>query len=160
MCIGISVVDTFGYVARIQGTSMQPTFNNETGQADYVFVNNLATRINGIQRGDIVSFISPKSPNERLIKRVIAISNDTVYTRGYKWPVLKVPEGYAWVEGDHKEGSMDSNVFGPIPIGLITAKVTYIVWPPKRWQYLHSFIPEPNQPLLLQNVLNSESGIS
>lgn len=42
------------------------------------------------------------------------------------------------VEGDHIHNSLDSNSFGPIPLGLLTAKATYIVWPPSRWRHLKS----------------------
>lgn len=50
---------------------------------------------------------------------------------------IQVPQGHCWLEGDHIGHSMDSNFFGPISLGLITAKATYIVWPPSRWQQLY-----------------------
>jgi len=50
---------------------------------------------------------------------------------------MQVPEGHCWLEGDHVGHSMDSNTFGPISLGLVTAKATHIVWPPSRWQQLH-----------------------
>lgn len=58
-----------------------------------------------------------------------------------------MPEGHCWVEGDHTGHSMDSNCFGPVSLGLVTAKATCIVWPPSRWQYLKSTIPENRVPV-------------
>lgn len=82
-----------------------------------------------MERGDIVSFISPKDPNQRLIKRVVALAGDTVQTLGYKDKYVKVKPGHFWVEGDHVANSLDSNTFGQIPLGLLTAKATSVIYP-------------------------------
>ena len=78
-------------------------------------------------------------------------------TLSYKNRELVVPTGYCWVGGDNHRDSADSNSFGPVrhhthpppqpplyfhhspflpqvPLGLITAKATRIVWPPGRLQ--------------------------
>lgn len=91
-----------------------------------------------MNRGEIVSLISPKDPKQRIIKRVIACQGDTVKTLGYKETFIKVPPGNVWVEGDYTANSMDSNTFGPVPLGLLTAKATHIVWPPSSWKKLSS----------------------
>ncbi len=85
-----------------------------------------------IQRGDIVSLISPRNPDSCLIKRVIGLEGDVVETKGHAHSHVKVPEGFCWIEGENHSQSMDSNFFGPIPLGLITAKATHIVWPLNR----------------------------
>lgn len=36
---------------------------------------------------------------------------------------------------------MDSNVFGPVAKGLITAQAKCIIWPPKRWRMLPAEFP-------------------
>lgn len=46
------------------------------------------------------------------------------------------------MEGDNLAHSMDSNNFGPVSLGLITAKASYIVWPPSRWQYIENKLPK------------------
>lgn len=51
------------------------------------------------------------------------------------------------MEGDHTGHSMDSNTFGPIPLDIITAKATCIVWPPSRWQSLNKFVPDNRTPV-------------
>ncbi|KOC68120.1 Mitochondrial inner membrane protease subunit 2 [Habropoda laboriosa] len=145
--IGITFLDKVGYIAKVEGISMQPTLNPDGRHPDYVFLNRRAVRTEAIQRGDIVTVKSPKSPDQILIKRVIGLSGDIVHTHGYKIDILRVPEGHCWVEGDHIGHSMDSNSFGPISVGLITAKATSIVWPPKRWQHLYPSMSNHNFPL-------------
>lgn len=71
--IGITVVDSVGYVARVDGISMQPALNPDRTTTDYVFLNRLAVRSYEVQRGDIVSLISPKDPKQKIIKRVVGV---------------------------------------------------------------------------------------
>ncbi|XP_029156753.1 mitochondrial inner membrane protease subunit 2 isoform X2 [Nylanderia fulva] len=137
--IGFAFCDTVGYVARVDGISMQPALNPDLRYPDYVFLNRWSIRNQKkIQRGDIVCITSPKVPNQTLIKRVVGLGGDIVDTHGYKTRDLQVPEGHCWLEGDHTGHSMDSNIFGPVSLSLIVAKATHIVWPPNRWQQLYS----------------------
>lgn len=71
--IGITFLESVGYVARVDGISMQPALNPDKSTTDYVFLNRWAVRTLEIERGDIVSLISPKDPNQTLIKRVVGI---------------------------------------------------------------------------------------
>lgn len=75
--IGVTLVDTFGYVARVDGISMQPALNPDRNITDYVFLNRWAIRQLHIQRGDIISLISPKDPEQKIIKRVVGIQGST-----------------------------------------------------------------------------------
>ncbi|XP_041348075.1 mitochondrial inner membrane protease subunit 2-like isoform X1 [Gigantopelta aegis] len=129
--------DVVGYVAKVEGSSMQPVLNPD-GKActDWVFLSRWAARSFEFKRGEVVSFKSPSNPKQKLIKRIIALEGDTVRTRSYRRSVLNVPTGHCWVEGDHHEYSMDSNFFGPVALGIISAKASHIVWPPRRWQKL------------------------
>ena len=62
------------------------------------------------------------------------------------WLSITIPPQYAWVEGDasahaptqlsrlHPDiKSRDSREFGPVPLGLITSRVEYILWPLARF---------------------------
>lgn len=141
--VGITILDSVGYIARVDGTSMQPVFNPDRNHQDYVFLNRWIIKGDdiGLQRGDIVSLTSPKDPGQKIIKRIVAVEGDVVSTLDYKSAVVKIPQGHIWVEGDHIGHSMDSNMFGPVSLGLVTAKASSIVWPPSRWQYLKSEVP-------------------
>lgn len=146
--IGITFLNTVGYIAKVEGVSMQPTLNPDERHPDYVFLNRRAIRTQDIQRGDIVTVKSPKSPDQILIKRVIGLSGDIIRTHGYKKAdILQIPDDHCWVEGDHIGRSMDSNTFGPVSLELITAKATSIVWPPSRWQYLYPSMANHNFPI-------------
>lgn len=115
---------------------MQPTLNPINIETDYVFLNKIKARDYSVTRGEIVCLISPKDAQQRIIKRVIGREGDVIHTIGFKEKYVKVPKGHFWIEGDHVDNSLDSNTFGPVPLGLLTSKATRIVWPPSRWRKL------------------------
>lgn len=41
--VGVTIIDTLGYVARVDGDSMKPTFN-PLGNSDYVFLSKFSAR--------------------------------------------------------------------------------------------------------------------
>ncbi|CAG0892536.1 unnamed protein product [Cyprideis torosa] len=147
--VGVTFVDCVGYVAKVEGPSMQPALNPECETApsgkrfhsDYVFLNRWAVRNCNVSRGDVVSLRSPKDPEVKIIKRVIALEGDLIETAGWKEPITEIPSGHCWIEGDHRGRSLDSNLFGPVSIGLILTKATHIVWPPHRWGRIDGQIP-------------------
>lgn len=143
--VGVTIINLVGYIARVDGVSMQPALNPDSTK-DYVFLNKLSVKYSDVSRGDVVALLSPKDPELKLIKRVIGLEGDTINTLSYKSSYVKVPEGHCWVEGDNAKNSMDSNSFGPIALALITAKATAIVWPPSRWQWVKSEIPNRREP--------------
>lgn len=71
-------------VAKVSGTSMQPTLNAaEYPQRvpfflDHVLINRLATRRYDFQRGDVVTLWSPESQGTVLIKRIVGVAGDWV----------------------------------------------------------------------------------
>lgn len=89
-------------------------------------------------------FRSPLRPEALTIKRVIALEGDTVFPSRtfpnskqttYPLPYAVVPQGQVWVEGDaihNGKESVDSNIYGPVSMSLITGRVTHVVWPPER----------------------------
>ncbi|XP_035809030.2 mitochondrial inner membrane protease subunit 2 isoform X2 [Amphiprion ocellaris] len=112
--VTVTVLDRFAYVARVEGASMQPFFNPEGGsKSDIVLLNRWSVRNYQVQRGDIVSIVSPKNPQQKIIKRVIGLEGDFIRTLGYKNQYVRVPDGHFWIEGDHHGHSLDSNSFGP-----------------------------------------------
>ncbi|KAJ7368152.1 LexA signal peptidase [Mycena albidolilacea] len=117
-------------VKRVSGRSMQPTLNPDSS---------LLWRDVGIfdrysihtrhRRGDIVVLKSPENPRYELIKRIIAIEGDTVYTRPpYLVREVRIPKNHVWVEGDGFH-SQDSNSFGPVPLGLVDSRLLCLIWP-------------------------------
>lgn len=87
--------DNCAYVAKVEGVSMQPTLNddrldslslgkftryfNQANSSDLVLLSHWATRNFEIKRGDVVSLVSPKNPNQIIIKRVIALEGELLF---------------------------------------------------------------------------------
>ncbi|XP_050529140.1 mitochondrial inner membrane protease subunit 2-like isoform X2 [Daktulosphaira vitifoliae] len=143
IAIGHTFVDTFGSIARVDGISMQPTFNPNRC-VDHVFLFRLPVKFDKIKPGDVIVAISPRNPKETIIKRVIGTEGDTVTSKRNEYsPIIKItiPKGHIWIEGDNKGHTYDSTTFGPISKGLVVAKVPVIIWPPNRWQWVK---PEVN----------------
>ncbi|POW06990.1 hypothetical protein PSHT_10151, partial [Puccinia striiformis] len=126
-------------LVRISGKS--PTFNPDSSclKQDIVFVNKcLGNKSESLKRGDIITFWHPEFPGTLLTKRILGLEGDIikrVKTEGINTGpgLVRVPMGHCWVEGDEPFHSKDSNSFGAIPLGLATAKVTWIVWPISRF---------------------------
>lgn len=152
----------FGYdILRVDGRSMQPTFNphlgntkrheaaarNGSGVSDFCksFLRRLTPENDwvlissndryNLNSGDIVTLYNPTVPMDQDIKRVKATGLQVVTSNGYKNRRVVVPEGHIWVEGDNTAHSNDSNTYGPIPAGLVFGKAVAIVFPPRRWKW-------------------------
>lgn len=75
---------------------------------------------------------SPTDPRQLLIKRIIGLPGSIVTTLPpHAHRTVRVPAGHCWVEGDERYHSRDSNAYGPIPLGLVNARVVGVVWPPR-----------------------------
>jgi len=142
--------------------SMSPTIEID----DHVLAEKITLHFSNVSKGDIVFFDDPEEPGRILVKRVIAISGQTVtlrdgkvyiedqglfepYTHGEStYPLeiadqtinvdfpYKVPEGYIWVLGDNRENSLDSRIFGAVPDNAILARALFIIWPFERFGFL------------------------
>lgn len=55
---------------------MQPALNPNFGSEDYVFLSKWSVRNIDVQRGDIIALISPKDPNQKLIKRIVGLQGE------------------------------------------------------------------------------------
>lgn len=160
--VTLFVVNDLGLVAKVEGNSMQPTFNATCGQRnedlkrllqekglrreeltrelttrlqqDRVLLNKWVARDKrNLKVGDVVILISPRDPTKSLIKRLAAMPGDVIYLIE-TGETKVIDEGHCWVEGDNQQSSYDSNNFGQVPLGLIEGRVCYIVWPVHRIQ--------------------------
>jgi signal peptidase I len=150
---------------KIPSGSMIPTLL----VGDYILVNRLSyglripyykyiLRWGEIKRGDIIVFVFPEDPSKDFIKRVIALSGETIeirkkkiYINGKeiedKWGFFKdddvgpprddfgpfqVPQGHVFVMGDNRDESNDSRFWGPVNIENIKGKafIIYFSWDP------------------------------
>ncbi|XP_021791025.1 mitochondrial inner membrane protease subunit 2 isoform X2 [Papio anubis] len=81
--VAVTFLDRVACVARVEGASMQPSLNPGGSQSsDVVLLNHWKVRNFEVHRGDIVSLVSPKNPEQKIIKRVIALEGDIVRKSG------------------------------------------------------------------------------
>lgn len=154
--VTLFVVNDLGLVAKVEGNSMQPTFNASCGQKnedlrllaerglsrealtrelktrlqqDRVLLNKWVARDKrNLRIGDVVILVCPRNPTKTLIKRIIAMPGDAIFLIE-TGETKVIEEGHCWVEGDNQQHSYDSNNFDEVPLGLIEGRVCYIVWP-------------------------------
>lgn len=146
------LVQTFMFrITGILQTSMLPTID----PGDRIIVNCMTYRFREPQRGEIVVVHDPADEKKDIIKRVIALSGETIelvdgvlYIDGamveepyvVNIDVVKgqarftVPEGYIYVMGDNRPFSGDSRDFGPVAEDQIIGKVICVMWPTDHWK--------------------------
>ncbi|MBI1737938.1 MAG: signal peptidase I [Acidobacteria bacterium] len=145
---------------KVEGTSMSPLLTDQ----ERIFINKFVYRFEPIQRGDVVVFWYPMDRSKSFIKRVIALSGDTVEIQQGRVLVngkeldepyvpapfadrsslgpTHIPEGSFFVLGDHRNSSNDSRVFGAVPGQFIYGKAVFVYWPVERFGALPAFDSE------------------
>jgi signal peptidase I len=151
------LVRTFAFqVFWIPSTSMVPALDKD----DRIVVQKLFFSPGDVREGDIVVFSHPPldecggSQEDDLVKRVIALPGQTIYSQGNtiyingeplaepylpgydplgrpiasKQHPYKVPTGDFYVMGDNREISCDSRYWGPITGASIVGKVIAVLW--------------------------------
>jgi len=119
-------------VALVDGKSMQPTLNPQgTKDRDVVLLDKMSADERVLQRGDVVILDSPQDPKRQIVKRLIGLPGDWIKSRS--GDLKNVPKGKCWIEGDNHVASLDSERYGPVPISMVRARVTHLLWPPSRW---------------------------
>lgn len=129
---------------QVTSQSMEPTL----ADGSVVLVNKLGPRLDGVHRDDIVVFASPEDGRDA-VKRVVAVGGQQVAIRdavlyvdgipvvepqvdasridGVWFGPVAVPERTVFVLGDSRSGSVDSRVYGPVPLDSILGRVA-AVW--------------------------------
>lgn len=104
------------------GLSMTPTIREN----NVVLINKLVYKFRKPKKGEIVIFNSIVDSSFWMCKRIIYLEGDVFEVNGR---TIKVPENCFWVEGDNKDNSFDSRMFGPVNKFLLLGKVEYSVFP-------------------------------
>ncbi len=137
---------------KVEGSSMEP--NLYTGQ--YLIVNKVQYSLNPPERGDIVVFKAPKTPEKNFVKRIIGLPDEKVEVRqgqmyvndkllyepyidarfGYSWGPAVVGDDEFFVLGDNRNNSSDSHSWGMLPKANVIGKAWICYWPPQQWGFL------------------------
>jgi signal peptidase I len=141
----------------IPSGSMLPTLQLQ----DRILVEKLSPHLGWpVPPGTIVVFHPPEilrqagyDPNTALIKRVVAVAGDTVEVRNgelwrngsvaqpdwslqtmdYQLAPLTVPPGQLLVLGDNRNASLDSHLWGPLPVDRVIGRAIWRYWPLNRF---------------------------
>jgi len=137
---------------KVEGQSMEP--NLHTGQ--YLIVDKVSYKFRPPERGDIIVFKAPQSPDKNFVKRVIGLPGEKVEVRrgqvfingrllyepyidahwGYNWGPATVGADEYFVLGDNRNNSSDSHSWGMLPKANIIGKAWFCYWPPQNWGFL------------------------
>ncbi len=150
------LIITFLYQpVRVEGISMLPRLEDR----DRLFINKFVYHFEAIERGDVIVFRYPRDPDRSYIKRVAALSGDSVridsgrvfvngkpirepyvppqYRDDRSMPEMIVPANSYFVLGDHRNIASDSRDFGPVDRSLIYGKAVFIYWPAQDLGVVH-----------------------
>jgi len=158
--IGILIVNFVAQRTVVNKHSMEPTLQD----GDNLVVEKISSRFGWLKRGDIVTISNASKELEEegktIIKRIIAVGNDTVeikdgkvFVNGEKlkedylddsytpvvnpeYSSIKVPEGSIYVLGDNRDNSKDSRSIGPIPLEKVQGKAVFRIFPFNRFGLL------------------------
>ena len=137
-----SFIVTFLFqVVRIEGQAMAPTLQNQ----ERAIVNKLAYRMGEPAVGDVVMHYYPVDPTRAFVKRIVAGPDDVIrsesgrvfrnnvaladdfipaeYRSTDTWGPTRIPRGYFFVMGDHRNNSSDSRSWGLVPRRYILGRV-------------------------------------
>jgi signal peptidase I len=135
----------------IPSASMEPTLR----PGDRIVAEKVVRWFHAPRPGDIVVFVSPPGAPPgapALVKRVVAgpgqvvaIERGRVLVDGrpvaepyvaeppaYDLPALRVPDGHLFVLGDNRNRSLDSHVWGFVPVENVIGRVVFRYWPVDR----------------------------
>jgi signal peptidase I len=148
--VAVAVLTLFSFVIftrfQVFGASMAPAIY----QDDHLAINQWVYSIDQLQRGDVVVIANIGLPDHPYIKRVVGLPGDTVEIiggwlvvndalidepylgtpDGFDYPETIVPEGMIFVLGDNRRISEDSRTWGPVPIGDVIGRASFVYWPP------------------------------
>jgi len=137
----------------IDGTSMEPNFKDK----EYILVSRLSYLLNKPQRGDVVGLRFPGREQEKYIKRIIALPNETIKISGGMVFIngQRLKEDYLnlgtetlpdlektlsndeyFVMGDNRGRSNDSRIWGTAPGENLIGKAIFIIYPLSEWNFV------------------------
>ncbi|GAX72811.1 hypothetical protein CEUSTIGMA_g266.t1 [Chlamydomonas eustigma] len=141
--VAIAFTDLIASVVKVEGPSMQPTFNPDSRKgSDWVLVEKVSHKLMyKYTRGDVIVLWAPDNPRLQIVKRLIALESDLVWD-DRKQSAEEIGAGHCWVEGDNSRRSCDSRTsYGPVHLGLLEGRALCVIWPPSRMGWVNGELP-------------------
>ncbi|XP_071642026.1 mitochondrial inner membrane protease subunit 1-like [Temnothorax longispinosus] len=121
-CVTYCVYEYLGDIVVCSGPSMEPTLYTN----DVLLLERISVRLQRLEKGDIVISKCPNNPEQNICKRIVGLPGDRI-RNGFT--VTTIPYGHVWLEGDNRNNSIDSRVYGPIPQGLLRGRALCKILP-------------------------------
>ncbi len=138
----------------VHGSSMEPNFYTQ----DYLIIDELSYRFRQPARYEVIVFKAPNHPRQYYIKRILALSMETIIIEDSNITVfdssgaqvfleedflpevsntsgnlqLTLEENELFVLGDNRLASYDSRNWGPLDEKLVIGRVWLRLWPSQR----------------------------
>ncbi len=150
MLLSVFIMVIIARAFTVEGLSMQPTLYN----GERVLVDKISYRFMQPARGEIIVFKYPTDPKQHFIKRIVAVSGDTVEVidgkvfvnnqevvedfisdpARYGFSRQIVPAEHYFVLGDNRNNSEDSRDkrVGFVPRDLVVGRAIWRYWPLNR----------------------------
>ncbi len=148
-----------GQPLEITGTSMEPTLDN----GEMIIAEKMTSRLDKLERGDIIVFKQPENKNIFVIKRIVGLPGDTItltkesvfvngselnedYVKTHQILVgseeenIEVPLGSYFLMGDNRGNSTDSRKWGPIAQGDVVGRAVIVFSPVEKARIIESGI--------------------
>jgi len=137
----------------VEGASMEPNFKD----GEYLLVNRISYFIGKPKRGDVVVLRFPGREQEKYLKRIIGLPNETIKIENNQIVISgqKIKEDYLpssiktepdmektlsedeyFVLGDNRENSNDSRIWGTVPSNNLIGKVVFVLYPLSQWMFI------------------------
>ncbi|EGI69902.1 PREDICTED: mitochondrial inner membrane protease subunit 1-like [Acromyrmex echinatior] len=121
-CVTYCVYEYVGDIVVCSGPSMEPTLYTN----DVLLLERISVRLQRLEKGDIVISKCPNNPEQNICKRIIGLPGDKI-RNGFI--VTTIPYGHVWLEGDNRNNSTDSRIYGPVPHGLLRGRALCKILP-------------------------------
>ena len=139
----------------VVGSSMDPNLQ----EGERLLINKVVYNLHEPERGDVIVFRPPNNQHGDYIKRIIALTGETVeikqgvvYINGhqlnepyisnlpkYSLSKQKIPANEFFVLGDNRNNSNDSHNGWTVPRENITGKAWLAIWPPTEWGVITNY---------------------
>jgi signal peptidase I len=156
--ISAVLIFCFGYFFGVRGVRFYKVESESMSPSIEKNDRFVGIRCENPERGMIGVFEDPEDADGTVIKRIVAVSGDTIEIRNggvyrnreklnepyvrekpvYRAGPVRIKSDEVYVLGDNRNNSADSSIWGPIPVSTMRSRIIARYWPFKRLKIFHS----------------------